>query len=125
MSTSANWIEPAKIAFLQSLDLFCLPTVYRESKGLSVLEAWANAVPAVLPAHGAFPEMMADTGGGLLFQPNDPAALAAALKRMVLDAAFAAQCGRNAQQAVRQRYHAEGMARQMIELYDEVSGKRR
>ena len=56
----------AKIAFLQSLDLFCLPTVYRESKGLSVLEAWANAVPAVLPAHGAFPEMVADTGGGLL-----------------------------------------------------------
>ena len=78
----------AKIAFLQSLDLFCLPTVYRESKGLSVLEAWANAVPAVLPAHGAFPEMIEDTGGGLLCEPNDPAALAAALKRMVLDARF-------------------------------------
>ena len=36
-----------KIAFLRSLDLFCLPTVYRESKGLSVFEAWANGVPAV------------------------------------------------------------------------------
>ena len=70
----------AKIAFLRSLDPFCLPTVYRESKGLSVLEAWANAVPAVLPAHGAFPEMIADTGGGLLCEPNDAAALAAALK---------------------------------------------
>ena len=78
----------AKIAFLQSLDLFCLPTVYRESKGLSVFEAWANAVPAVLPAHGAFPEMVADTGGGVLCAPNDPAALAAGLKRMLLDAAF-------------------------------------
>ena len=78
----------AKIAFLQSLDVFCLPTVYRESKGLSVLEAWANAVPAVLPAHGGFPEMVADTGGGLLFEPGDPAALAAALKRMILDARF-------------------------------------
>jgi glycosyltransferase involved in cell wall biosynthesis len=56
----------AKIAFLQSLDLFCLPTVYRESMGLSVFEAWANAVPAVLPAHGTFPELIEDTGGGLL-----------------------------------------------------------
>ena len=72
-STSASWIGPAKIAFLQSLDLFCLPTVYRESKGLSVFEAWANGVPAVLPAHGAFPEMVADTGGGLLCEPGDPA----------------------------------------------------
>ncbi len=66
-----------KIAFLQSLDLFCLPTVYRESKGLSVFEAWANGVPAVLPAHGAFPEMIDDTGGGVLCEPGDAAALAA------------------------------------------------
>ena len=73
----------AKIAFLQSLALFCLPTVYRESKGLSVIEAWANAVPAVLPRHGAFPEMVEDTGGGVMCEPNDPAALAAALKRMI------------------------------------------
>ena len=59
--------RPAKIAFLQSLDVLAAPAVYPESKGLSVLEAWANGVPAVLPAHGAFPEMVADTGGGLLF----------------------------------------------------------
>ena len=112
----------AKIAFLQSLDLFCLPTVYRESKGLSVLEAWANAVPAVLPAHGAFPEMVEDTGGGLLCEPNDPVALAAALKRMVLDADLAAQCGRRAQQAVHERYNSAEMARRMVELYEELRG---
>jgi glycosyltransferase involved in cell wall biosynthesis len=112
----------AKIAFLQSLDLFCLPTVYRESKGLSVLEAWANAVPAVLPAHGAFPEMIEDTGGGLLCEPNDPAALAAALKRMVLDADLAAECGRKARQAVHERYNSAEMARRMVELYEEVQG---
>jgi glycosyltransferase involved in cell wall biosynthesis len=107
----------AKIAFLQSLDLFCLPTEYRESKGLSVLEAWANAVPAVLPAHGAFPEMVEDTGGGLLCEPNDPAAMAAGLKRMILEPELAAQCGSRAQQAVRERYNAELMAQRMVELY--------
>ena len=55
-----------KIEFLKSLDVFCLPTVYREPKGLPVLEAWANGLPVVLPAHGAFPELVASTGGGLL-----------------------------------------------------------
>ena len=112
----------AKLAFLQSLDVFCLPTVYRESKGLSVFEAWANGVPAVLPAHGAFPEMIADTGGGVLFEPGDPAALAAALKRMILDRDFAAECGRRAQQVVHERYNAEVMARRMIELYERLCG---
>jgi glycosyltransferase involved in cell wall biosynthesis len=112
--------RPDKIAFLQSLDLFCLPTVYRESKGLSVFEAWANGVPAVLPAHGAFPEMIEDTGGGVLFAPGDPAALAAALKRMILDPDFAAQCGIRAQQAVRERYNSEATAQRMIDLYQKI-----
>jgi glycosyltransferase involved in cell wall biosynthesis len=113
-----------KIAFLQSLDLFCLPTVYRESKGLSVFEAWANGVSAVLPAHGAFPEMIADTGGGVLCPPGDATALAAALKLMILDPDFAAECGRRAQQVVHAQYNSEVMARRMIALYDEVTGRK-
>ena len=80
-----------KIAFLQSLDVFCLPSIARESKALAVLEAWANGVPAVLPAHGAFPEMVADTGGGLLFEPGNPAALAAALRQMIQQPELAAE----------------------------------
>ena len=56
----------AKIKFLQSLDVFCTPTVYRESKGLPALEALANGVPVVLPAHGTFPELIDAVGGGLL-----------------------------------------------------------
>ncbi len=66
-----------KIAFLHSLDVMSVPTTYHESKGLSILEALANAVPVVLPAHGTFPELVADTGGGLLSEPGDAADLAA------------------------------------------------
>jgi glycosyltransferase involved in cell wall biosynthesis len=113
-----------KIAFLQSLHVMSVPTVYPESKGLSVLEAWANGIPAVLPAHGAFPELIADTGGGLLCEPLNPSALAAALKQMVLDAEFAATCGRRAQEAVHQRYNAEAMARRTIQLYRAVGSRR-
>ena len=109
--------RPGKIAFLQSLDLFSVPTVYRESKGLYVLEAWADGVPAVLPGHGAFPEMVEDTGGGLLFEPGNPQALAESLKQMMQNPDFAAQCGRRAQQIVRQRYNADIMARRIIEWY--------
>ena len=112
--------RPGKIAFLQSLDVFSVPTVYRESKGFYVLEAWANGVPAVLPAHGAFPEMVEDTGGGLLFEPGKPQALADALKQMIQNPDFAAQCGRRAQQIVRERYNADIMARRMVQWYKKV-----
>ena len=56
--------------------------------------------------------MIDDTGGGVLCEPNNPAALAAALKRMILDPDFAAECGRRAQQIVHERYNAEVMARE-------------
>ena len=113
----------AKISFLQSLDVMSLPTIHPESKGLSVLEGWANAVPVVLPEHGAFPEMVEDTGGGLLCEPCNPAALAAGLKRMIGEPDLAAECGRRAQQAVHARYNADTMARRTIELYKTVCGE--
>ncbi len=107
----------AKIDFLASLDVMSVPTVYHESKGLSILEAWANAVPVVLPAHGTFPELIADTGGGMLHEPENPRALAAALRQMILDPDAAARQGLAAQQAIRDRYTDDIMARRTLDLY--------
>ena len=61
----------SKIAFLQSLDVMGIPTIYHESKGLSALEALANAVPLVAPRHGTFPELIEQTGAGLLCEPEN------------------------------------------------------
>src|SRR4029079_10839328 len=72
-----------KVAFLQSLDVLSVPTEYREPKGLYVLEALANGVPVVQPRHGAFPELIEATGGGLLVDPLDPEALARALEELL------------------------------------------
>jgi glycosyltransferase involved in cell wall biosynthesis len=106
-----------KIALLQSFDMMSVPTDYQESKGLSILEAMANGVPVVLPAHGTFPEMVEDTGGGLLHDPGDAASLAAALKRLILDPALAEELGRSGRAAIHDRYHAEAMAQRTLELY--------
>ena len=64
-----------------------MPTVYREPKGLYVLEALANGIPVVQPRHGAFPEMLEATGGGLLVEPGDPEDLARALEELMKDPA--------------------------------------
>ena len=61
--------------------------------------------------------MVADTGGGLLFEPNDPASLAAALASWIAEPRAAAESGTRAQQAVHQRYTARQMAQRTIELY--------
>src|SRR5262249_20192838 len=84
----------AKVKFFQSIDVLSVPTVYREPKGLYVLEAWANGVPVVQPAHGSFPELIEATGGGMLVKPDDPAELARALKNIMDDIGRRQEMGR-------------------------------
>jgi glycosyltransferase involved in cell wall biosynthesis len=97
-----------------------VPTVYRESKGISILEALANGVPVVQPAHGAFPELIADTGGGLLFDPENVDHLAEQLARVLLDDELRERYRSAGEAAVRQRYHQEAMAAAHVRLYERL-----
>ena len=109
-----------KIEFLQSLRVFSTPTVYRESKGLPALEALANGVPIVVPDHGSFSELVADTQGGLLCEPHDPTDLAAKISLVLSDPEKADRLGKAGRLAVRERYHADAMARATRALYRQL-----
>jgi glycosyltransferase involved in cell wall biosynthesis len=109
-----------KIAFLQSLDVMSVPTVYQESKGLSVLEALANGVPVVLPSHGVFPELIEHTEAGLLFEPGNPHDLAAKLKELITHPAQVEAHSRRGHDAIRRHYTDGHMAQQHRELYRSI-----
>ena len=112
-----------KLELLQSLDVFSTPTVYRESKGLPMLEALANAVPVVMPAHGTYPELAADTGGGVLHEPENAPDLADKLAELLRDRERNQQLGQAGHQAIQQRYHAQAMAEQTLALYHDLAGE--
>lgn len=109
-----------KIALLQSFDVFSVPTTYADPKGLFLIEAMANGLPVVEPRHGAFPEIISRTGGGLLVTPDDPAALAAALHSLVTDRDRAAQFGRAAAAGVREHYTVAQAATKAERIYEGV-----
>jgi glycosyltransferase involved in cell wall biosynthesis len=106
-----------KIAFLQGLDVLSVPTVYRDPKGLSVLEALANGVPVVQPAHGSFPEILEATGGGLLMEPGSPESLAAQLQRLLNDPALRRRLGHAGAAAVHARFSDLDMAEATLAVY--------
>jgi glycosyltransferase involved in cell wall biosynthesis len=108
----------SKVQFLQSLDVLSVPTtIYREPKGLYILEALANGVPVVQPRHGSFPELVEATGGGLLVNPNDPEDLALGLRRLFENPAHREELGRKGKEAVHGRFTAERMARETADVY--------
>jgi glycosyltransferase involved in cell wall biosynthesis len=73
-------------ALLARASAVVAPSVWLEAFGLVVVEAMAAGVPAVAPAHGAFPELVDDEVTGLLHAPGDAPSLAAALRRIVAPA---------------------------------------
>ncbi|RPI56017.1 MAG: glycosyltransferase family 1 protein, partial [Acidobacteria bacterium] len=106
-----------KIEFLRGLDVFSVPTMYVEPKGLFLLEAMACGVPVVQPRHGAFPEMIAKTAGGILVDPRAPQDLADGIYQLWKDPAARARLGQNGFEGVRQHYSVARSADRMLEVY--------
>jgi glycosyltransferase involved in cell wall biosynthesis len=107
-----------KIEFLRNLDVFSVPTVYIEPKGLFLLEAMACGVPVVQPRHGAFPEMLEKTGGGVLVNSRDPQALAQGLYRLWKEPALRSTLGQSGFDGVRRHYSVAHSADRMLEMYE-------
>ncbi len=110
-----------KIEFLHGLDVFSVPAIYDESKGIPLLEAMAAGVPVVEPHRGAFVEILEQTGGGLLTDPGDPDALAGGIGRIRRDPALAAALSRAGAQAVRERFTVAHMARRAVEAFGAIA----
>lgn len=111
-----------KIAFLQKLDLLSVPATYDEPKGISLLEAMACGVPVVQPRRGGFTEIVERTGGGLLVEPDDADALAAAIDELRAEPLRAAELGRRGASGVRAHYSVARMAERALEVYGQVKG---
>ncbi len=108
-----------KIEFLQSLDAFSVPSIYREAKGLYVLEAMACGVPVVEPRHGSFPELIESTGGGLLYEPAlGSRGLADALARLMDHPEERRTLGSSGREAVHALHTDKIMAQETWRLYE-------
>ncbi|HKI03833.1 MAG TPA: glycosyltransferase family 4 protein [Thermoanaerobaculia bacterium] len=109
-----------KIRFLQSLDVLSVPTAYREPKGLFVLEALANGVPVVQPRHGAFPELIEATGGGLLVEPGSTEDLARGIETLLRDPGLRRELGQRGREAVRDRFDDRAEAEATLRVYERL-----
>ena len=109
-----------KIAFLHELDVLSVPATYAEPKGMFLLEAMAIGIPVVQPRRGAFPEIIDNTGGGILVKPDDADALADGIETLWRDPARRAALGAAGARGVREQYQVGHMAERVEEVYREV-----
>ena len=106
-----------KQAFFRTLSVLSVPVTQGEAFGLYVLESLASGVPVVLPACGAFPELVTATGGGVIFEPALAPALADAVEPLLLEPQRLRTLAQAGRAAVIKNFSIERMAREMAEAY--------
>jgi len=110
----------AKMRFLEGIDVFTVPARFVEPKGIYVLEAMACGLPVVVPDSGAFSEMIASGGGGVLCEPGNPHDLAAKLADLLDHPQRMEALGEQGREWVARTNGREAMAAATAALFERV-----
>jgi len=112
---------------MQSFDVFVNCSVYNsESFGVAILEASACGLPVVVTDVGGVSETCKNRETGIMVEPNDPDALAAALIRLGQDPILAREMGRAGRKFVLETYIWQDNVDRMLGFLKRLisSGKR-
>jgi len=91
-----------------------------EGFGISLVEASACGLPVVAGNSGGIPDAVRDGETGILVPPEDPAALADAVCRVLTDRALATRLGQNGRRAVESHFNWERVVRDLRAIESEV-----
>jgi glycosyltransferase involved in cell wall biosynthesis len=100
-------------AWLERAELLVHPVRW-EGFGIAVLEAMLAGLPVVASGVSSIPELVVDGETGYLVPPDDPAALAAALLRVLDDPGGLGEAGLR---RARAEFSVERMARKTLDVY--------
>ncbi len=107
-------------ALLSAADVFVFPSLY-EGFGLPPLEAMACGTPVICSNASSLPEVVGEAG--VLFDPQDPGALAGALARVLADESLRAEL-RERGLAQAARFSWERAARETLAVYRQAAASR-
>ena len=80
-----------------------------------MIEALAAGTPVVLPQSGAFPEIVEDTQGGVIYENNDPPSLAQSIERLLDNPERGKKMGLHGHREVIQKYSNDTLAKSLID----------
>jgi D-inositol-3-phosphate glycosyltransferase len=110
---------------LPALDVFALTSVPRsEGVPTAVLEALACGIPVVAADVGGVGEVVEPRRTGLLVEPLDPGAIAAALRSLLRDAETRLALGSLARERAVERYGLQACASTHLHAYALAAGRR-
>ncbi len=111
--------EQRKLAELARADVVCAPSLYGESFGMVLTEAFAAATPVVASDIPGYRDVARDGLDGLLVAPGDALALAEALRRLALDEPLRTRMAASAR-ARAERFAWPHVAAEVLDCYEQA-----
>ena len=94
-----------------------IPSLWEENCPMIVLEARAAGAPVVCASSGGLPELVEEGRDGLLVDPRDPAALAAAIERVIGDGALRRSMALNGAERLEREHGPERHRERLLAVY--------
>ena len=112
------------LAELRSARVSVLPSVVMENLPLTITEAMAAGVPMIVTDLGGSPELVRDGETGFVVPPKDPAAFAAAIRRLLSDPGLAIEMGTKARALVERDHAPDTHLRAILATYDRAAARK-
>jgi len=107
---------------LEDMDIFCLTSVC-ESFGVAAVEAMSMEIPVVATNVDGFKEVIEDGISGIIVERKNPASVAQALERLVLDEELRERMGKNGRKRVEELYDWNKNVAAMLQVYNRCLNK--
>jgi glycosyltransferase involved in cell wall biosynthesis len=112
--------RPDVLSLHKAFDVFVMSSI-TEGLGTSLLDAMAAGKPIVASATGGIPEVVLDGVTGILVPPRDHAAMAAAIAKLLNDAALRERMGAAGRARAVERFSADRMLKETLSVYRRVA----
>jgi glycosyltransferase involved in cell wall biosynthesis len=111
------------VPWLQSLDVFALPSYANEGVPQALVQAMMTGLPCVTTHAGSIAEIAEHEKTALIVPAQDVGALRAALERLIQDRDLGRKLGAAARAHCAENYSYERMLEKMETIYRQVSGR--
>jgi glycosyltransferase involved in cell wall biosynthesis len=107
------------VKYYSAAEVAVIPSLF-EGFGFPSVEAMSCELPVITTTAGALPELVTDGQDGMLTEPGDVPALAAAIKRLLEDEDLRRRMGHEGRRTVERRFSWEQAARKTVNVYQEL-----
>jgi glycosyltransferase involved in cell wall biosynthesis len=94
------------------------PSIYYETFGRVILEAFATGTPALVSHSGAMAELVHDQNTGLLFEPNNPTAITATVRQAMTNLEQLNRWGLQARKVYEEQFSSTATYQRLMAIYN-------